>query len=190
MTDIELLNGIAKGDPLAGRIFVDRYQLQVYNVCYSFLHNSHDAEDLAQEVFIEAIRNASKFRGDAKLSTWLYRIATNRSLNFIRDNRKRRFRIEIDALFGLSGNDVPKTGVEEPSVSDDALEQNEQKNILAKAIASLPLNQRTAFTLNRLDDLSYAEIAEIMEVSLSAVESMIHRARLNLRKKLSVYYLQ
>ena len=62
--------------------------------------------------------------------------------------------------------------------------------MLTKAIASLPLNQRTAFTLNRLDDLSYAEIAEIMDVSLSAVESMIHRARLNLRKKLSVYYLQ
>jgi len=188
MTDQELLEGIEHGDPEAGRIFVDRYQVQVYNVCYGFLYNAHDAEDMTQEVFVEVIRNASKFRGDSKLSTWLFRIATNRSLNFIRNNRKRKFWIEIDSFFGISGSADAVSRAAEPVASVDYLEQEEQKTALYAAIAALPQNQRTAFTLNRIEDLPYAEIAEVMEISLSAVESLIHRARLNLRKKLQFFY--
>lgn len=188
MTDTELLEGIKEGDPEAGRIFVDRYQVQVYNVCYGFLYNVHDAEDLTQEVFIEVIRNASKFRGESKLSTWLYRIATNRSLNFIRDNRKRKFWTELDSYLGISARGDATSGVSEPNISVDYLEQEEMKNAIYAAIAALPNNQRTAFTLNRLEDLPYAEIADVMEISLAAVESLIHRARLSLRKKLKSSY--
>ena len=189
MTDLELLTGLAKGDPLAGRQFVDDHQLKVYNVCYSFLQNEHDAQDVAQEVFIEAIRNAEKFRGDAKLSTWLYRIAVNRSLNHLRDNKKRRFWKEIDSLFGLNIRTDDPSGME-PNTTSDNLEQKEQKLLIGDAIKSLPEKQRTAFTLNKLEDLSYTEVAEVMNTTLSSVESLIHRARLGLQKKLRTYYNQ
>ncbi len=187
MTDLELLNKLAQGDSSAGRQFVDNHQVNVYNVCYSFLQNEHDAEDLAQEVFIEAMRNASKFRGDSKLSTWLYRIAVNRSLNYLRDNRKRRFWKDIDSLFAFNSNS--EENLERgPVVNNDYLEQQEQRLLIGRAIQSLPENQRIAFTLNKLEDLSYAEVSEIMQTSLSSVESLIHRARTGLQKKLKNYY--
>ncbi len=187
MTDLELLTKMAEGDVSAGRRFVDNHQVNVYNVCYSFLQNEHNAEDVAQEVFIEAIRNAAKFRGDSKLSTWLYRIAVNRSLNFLRDNRKRRFWIEIDSLIGIGG-DPDDSKDQGPVSDDDLLEQQEQKLLIGKAIQALPENQRIAFTLNKLEDLPYAEVAEIMQTTLSSVESLIHRARVGLQKRLKNYY--
>ncbi len=191
MTDLELMKKVAEGESSAGRQFVDNHQVNIYNVCYSFLQNEQDAEDLAQEVFIEAIRNADKFRGDAKLSTWLYRIAVNRSLNHLRDNRKRRFRRDIDSLIGFNMNSEDEdSGESGPFVNDDYLEQLEQKLIIGKAIQSLPENQRIAFTLNKLEDLSYAEVAGVMKTSLSSVESLIHRARVGLQTRLKKYYLK
>lgn len=191
MTDLELMKKVSEGDSSAGRQFVDNHQVNIYNVCYSFLQNEQDAEDLAQEVFIEAIRNAVKFRGDAKLSTWLYRIAVNRSLNHMRDNRKRRFWRDIDSLIGFNLNsEDEESGESGPFVNEDHLEQQEQKLMIGKAIQSLPENQRIAFTLNKLEDLSYAEVAGVMQTSLSSVESLIHRARVGLQTRLKKYYLK
>lgn len=187
MTDSELLNGFAAGNLTAGRQFVDQYQLKVYNVCYGFLQNAHDAEDVAQDVFIEAVRNAEKFRGEAKLGTWLYRIAVNRSLNFIRDHKKHRFWRNLDA--GFSVDSVRGgAGGSEPSTRIEPLEQKEQRSLIMQAVGSLPEKQRTAFTLNKIEDLSYAEVAEVMQTSLSSVESLIFRAREGLQKKLKKYY--
>lgn len=182
MTDKELIQGLIDSDRQAGSYLVDQYQVLVYNTCYSFLHNVQNAEDVTQEVFIEVIRHASRFRAEAKVSTWLYRIAINRSLNYIRNNRKRWFWEEIDDYFesGKAGR--------EPKAETDPAERNEQKNIIARAIDSLPKNQRIAFSLNKLEDLSYAEVAEIMELKLPAVESLLHRAKMNLQKKLKAYY--
>jgi len=187
MSDQELLDGIAKGDPLAGRLFTDTYQVKVYNICYSFLLNVHDAEDLTQEVFIEALRNAGKFRGDSRLGTWLYRIAVNRSLNHIRDNRKRKFWKDIDDFFTLDGMSDHASG-REPESNADLLEQKEQRHLIGEAIASLPEKQRIAFTLNKLEDMSYPEVAEVMQTSVSSVESLIHRARMGLQKQLKHYF--
>lgn len=186
MTDAELIQGLKDKDSGAWHELVDRYQLLVYNICIGFLRNAHDAEDLSQDIFIEVFNSAHKFRGDAKLSTWLYRISVNRSLNFIRNNRKRRFWKEIDALFGVSASEEAIAFV--PSVETDPMETSEQRTLLDQAISQLPENQRVAFTLNKIEELPYAEVAEIMELSLSAVESLIHRARVNLRKKLKNYY--
>ncbi|MBK6346026.1 MAG: sigma-70 family RNA polymerase sigma factor [Bacteroidales bacterium] len=187
MSDQELLDGLAKGDPLAGRQFADIYQVKVYNICYSFLLNVHDSEDLTQEVFIEAIRNAGKFRGDSKLGTWLYRIAVNRSLNHIRDNKKRKFWKDIDELFSFDR--IPDhSGVREPESNNNLLEQKEQRNLIGEAIASLPEKQRIAFTLNKLEDMTYAEVAEVMQTTISSVESLIHRARTGLQLKLKHYF--
>lgn len=186
MTDAELVQGLKDKDPAAWHELVEQNQLLVYNVCNGFLRNAHDAEDLSQDIFIEVFNSAHKFRGDAKISTWLYRISVNRSLNFIRNNRKRRFWKEIDALFG---NSAPEDGTAfVPSVEKEPMETSEQRSLLDNAISQLPENQRVAFTLNKIEELPYAEVAEIMELSLSAVESLIHRARVNLRKKLKNYY--
>jgi RNA polymerase sigma-70 factor (ECF subfamily) len=182
MTDTELIQGLIDGDQRAGRFLVDEYQIMVYNTCYSFLHNVHNAEDVTQDVFIEAIKHASRFRAEAKVSTWLYRIAINRSLNYIRNNRKRWFWQEIDEFFD-SGK-----AVNEPMAEIDPVERSEQKNIIARAIDALPKNQRISFSLNKLEDLSYAEVAEVMELKLPAVESLLHRAKMNLQKKLKAYY--
>lgn len=186
MTEAALIQGLKDKDPVAWNELVNQYQLLVYNVCKGFLHSAHDAEDLSQDIFIEVFNNAGKFRGDAKISTWLYRIAVNRSLNFIRNSRKRSFWKEIDALFGNASQN--ETSVYEPRVGPDSIETSEQRSLLEKAIASLPENQRVAFSLNKIEELPYAEVAEIMELSLSAVESLLHRAKLNLRKKLKNYY--
>lgn len=182
MTDAELIYALQNQDTHVWKIIVERYQVQVYNVCYSFLQNAHDAEDLTQEIFIEVFRNAKKFRGDSKLSTWLHRIAVNRSLNFLRNNKKRRFWTEISNL--LNGEGTSEVANESLM---DSLEIKESTNQLYQAISSLPEKQRIAFTLNKLEELSYAEVAEIMEVTIASVESLIHRAKLSLQKKLSNY---
>jgi RNA polymerase sigma-70 factor (ECF subfamily) len=186
MTEAALIQGLKDKDSAAWNELVNEYQLLVYNVCKGFLHSAHDAEDLTQDIFIEVFNNAEKFRGDAKISTWLYRIAVNRSLNFIRNNRKRSFWKEIDAMFGSASQREAK--VFEPRVEPDSMETSEQRTLLENAIGSLPDNQRAAFSLNKIEELPYAEVAEIMELSLSAVESLIHRAKLNLRKKLKNHY--
>ncbi len=178
-----LVKQLEAGNRTAAKEFIDEYQVKVYNICMSFLHNEHDAEDITQEVFIEILKHIGSFRGDSKPGTWVYRIAVNRSLNHLRKNKIMKWWKPIDELLAITG-----LKSEEPLVYSDEFEENEQKQVLKKAIDSLPEKQRIAFTLNKIDDLPYAEVAEVMNVSLSAVESLIHRAKLNLQKSLESYY--
>lgn len=163
---------------------VEKYQLLVVNTCKSFVHQVPDAEDLAQEVFIEIFHSAHKFRGDSKLSTWIYRIAVNKSLNFVRDNKRRSlFQTIGNTLFGTIKNvEVPTLAIADRPDLD--LENNQRREILYRAIDELPDRQRIAFSLSKFDDLSYREIAEVMQLSISSVESLIYRAKINLQKKL------
>lgn len=188
MTEAEIIENLQKGSERAFRELVETYQKLVVNTCFGILHNSDDAEDVAQDVFIEVFRSVENFRADSKISTWLYRIAVNRSLNFIRDNKKRKwFQSFEDAVklknakleFITSGNN------ENP---DYNIENTQRANLLHEAIGSLPENQKVAFTLNKYEDLSYKEISEIMNLSVSSIESLIHRAKKNLQKKLFTCY--
>lgn len=188
---IALLKQVEAGNQLAARQLVDKYQVKVYNICISLLHNIPDAEDVTQEVFLEVLKHTADFRGDSHIGTWIYRIAVNRSLNFIRSNKKRKWWKQIDDFLNFAGNEnaeLPIIQQQEPFVLQQQMEQNEQKLILQKAIDALPENQRTAFTLNKIEDFSYKDVADIMKLSHSAVESLIHRARLNLQKSLKHYY--
>ncbi len=184
MDESQLISGIQKGDRNAFRLLVEKYQQMVVNTCFGIVHNRADAEDLAQDVFVEIFRSAANFRGDAKLSTWLYRIATNRSLNFIRDNKKRRFLQTIEEAFTCGKNRNNEMTSHRSDNADNLVTDSQRKEMLHKAIDRLPENQRVAFTLNKYEDLPYQEIAEIMEVSLSSVESLIHRAKKNLQSQL------
>ncbi len=188
MTDADLLKSLAGKDENAFRFLVEKYQAMVFKACFHILNNYEDAEDVAQDTFVEAYLSIASFRGDAKISTWLYRIAINKSKNLLRKNRWQLLMQRFDKF--LPGEKSVVFDAEDHSAHDDMhlYEKNEDQKVLWKAIESLPENQRIAFTLSKYDELSYQEIAEAMQTSLSAVESLIHRAKLNLQKKLVIYF--
>lgn len=188
MSEAEIIQKLQQGDEKAFKQLVEKYQQLVVNTCFGLVHNNEDAEDIAQDVFIEVHRSISNFRADSKISTWLYRIAVNRSLNFIRDNKRRKMAQSIEDMFSLGKEKLTNIYPGQTESPDSEFENSERAAILHKAIDSLPKNQRVAFTLNKYDDLSYKEIAAVMETSISSVESLIHRAKKNLQKKLYTCY--
>lgn len=188
MQESELIKQLQLGNREAFRRLVEDYKDRVYNTCLGFLRDPHDAEDMAQEVFMKIYESIGDFREEAALGTWIYRIAVSKSLELIRKRkRKKRF-----AYFQALWN---KDGVPDETADRDffphpgiAVENKERAEILMKAIEALPEQQRIAFTLHKLEDLSYKEIAGIMDNSLSAVESLMHRAKNNLKNELHEYY--
>jgi RNA polymerase sigma factor (sigma-70 family) len=156
----------------------------VYNLILSFLQNTEDAEDVTQEVFIEVFRSLNKFKGNSTISTWIYRISVNKSLDFLRKkNRKKRFAF-INSLFINEDKNqeiIQVANFEHPGV---LLEQKENAIILFKLIDELKENQKTAFILFHIEELSQKEIAEIMGISSKAVELLIRRAKLKLKEKI------
>jgi RNA polymerase sigma-70 factor (ECF subfamily) len=188
MNEEAIIKGLAEKDENAFREMVKSFQKNVFHTCLGFVHNEKDAEDISQEVFIEVYRSIGKFRGDSKLSTWIYRIAVNKSLNYLRKHKHNRVMLSIDQMFKSPQEPEVQANFEEPGKSDHNFERKELSKVLEKAIHSLPKNQQIAFTFSKYDDMSYLQIAEIMDISLSAVESLIHRAKLNLQKKLLNYW--
>ncbi|MCX6559265.1 MAG: sigma-70 family RNA polymerase sigma factor [Candidatus Aminicenantes bacterium] len=180
-----LLRRTAAKDLEAFKILVNRFQSQVLGLCSRLLSHPQNAEDVAQDVFFQLFKSAGTFRGDCRVSTWLYRIAVNRCRNFNRDNKKTG---PLGAFSrGLKDGDVNGPGFLAP-VADDpasAWSAGEARGLIRKAIASLPEKQKTMLILHKFDGRSYQEIADIMGVSLASVESCLHRAKRNLQKKLA-----
>ena len=182
LNEFELIQGLRNADETAFKYLVDNYQGRVFNTAIGIVQNAEDAEDVAQEVFIQVYRSIHNFKGESKLSTWLYRIATTRSLDLLRSRKsKKRFGF-IQRMFGESNE--PMHEIPDFNHPGVALDRKENAAKLFKAIAQLPENQKTAFTLHKLEDLSYQEISEVMQASVAAVESLMHRAKQNLRKML------
>ncbi|MCG6188207.1 RNA polymerase sigma factor [Maribellus maritimus] len=188
MTEAEIIEKLQNGSEQAFKELVDKYQKLVVNTCFGMLHDKDDAEDVAQDVFIEVFRSVQSFRADSKISTWLYRIAVNRSLNFIRDNKKRKWFQSLDDTVKSKNAIFEKFTSGDSDDADFNLENNQRANVLHEAINSLPENQKVAFSLNKYEDLSYKEISEVMDLSVSSIESLIHRAKKNLQKKLYTCY--
>ena len=166
---------------------VAEHQDMVLNTCYRFVLNREDAEDIAQEVFLEAYRSLDSFRQESKLSTWIYRIAVTKSLDHLRKKkRKKRF----SSLKRVIGMNDPVEEITPPSQETpaDVLTGTERTETLQNALDSLPDNQKTAFLLSKYDGYSNQEIAELLHTTVSAVESLVHRAKKNLQKKLEKYY--
>jgi RNA polymerase sigma-70 factor, ECF subfamily len=187
MTDAFLVNGIINRDEEYFKILVERFQELVFRTSFAFVKNQDDANDIAQDVFILVFKNIHKFRGDSSLSTWLYRIAVNQSINFLRQNKWRNLVSRVEDFFGNSSNHISKLipGGTNPS---EMIENKEMDEIVNQAISCLPENQRTAFILHKYDDLPQQQIAEIMNISVSAVESLVFRAKMSLQKKLIHFY--
>ena len=188
MTETELLDGLMQKDQKAFRSLVEKYQDQVFRTSLALVKNVEDAEDITQDVFIEVYQSITKFRGDSLLSTWIYRVTINKSINLIRKNKRKDSFISFSDLF-KSKKDKEIT-VETPLsyTATPSLENDEKSRILKKAILSLPENQRIAFTLHKIEELPHKEIARIMDSSVSSVESLIFRAKQTLQKKLIHYY--
>ncbi len=188
MSDKDLVEKILQKNEQAFRQFVEQYQSLVLKTCNGFVHDADDAQDIAQDVFIEVYQSIESFRNDAKLSTWLYRIAVNKSLNHLRKNRRKQWVQSIENIFSKGDSNVVNIQASESAGADFHLESNERAKILHEAIHSLPKMQHTAFILNKYEELSYKEIADVMQTSIPSVESLLHRAKLNLQKKLINYY--
>jgi len=185
--DNELIVQINEGDTEAFRELVEKHQDIVVNTCFQFIHNKEDAEDVAQEVFIEVYQSIAGFRKDAKLSTWIYRIAVNKSLDHIR-KKKRKKRFAQLVFLDSSEDDSEVFKVPALDNPQKELEDSERKKILDYAVNQLPKNQKIAITLSKYEKLSNKEIATILDTSVSAVEALIHRAKTNLHKKLNRYF--
>lgn len=188
MNDEQLIARVIEGDNDAFRELIEKYQQLVHKTCFNILRQQEDAEDVVQEVFIESFESIRLFRKESKFSTWLYRIAINKSLNHKRKHKWKNVVSSIENFFG--GDNPSRFEIVDHTAhnSPETIDYNERARILQQAIQSLPENQRIAFTLCKYDELSYQEISEIMNLSFSSVESLIHRAKMNLQKRLINYY--
>jgi RNA polymerase sigma-70 factor (ECF subfamily) len=180
---VELLK---KGDEAAFKTIVDTWQNMVFNTALGIVQNAEDAEDIAQEVFVQVLQSVSSFKGESKFSTWLYRITVTKSLDHERrKKRKKRFAF-VRSIFGEQNEVlVNPPDFHHPGV---ILDNKEDASVLFQAIAELPESQRIAFTLNKVEGLSYQEVSDVMKTTVSSVESLMHRAKNNLKKKLEDYY--
>jgi len=185
--DAALMLRVKQGDTAAFTELVEKYKQPVMNLAYRTLRDATEAEDLAQNVFVQVYKSAPRYKSTAKFSTWLFTIARNLCLNEIR----RRSRHPADSL------DAPH-----PDQDDQPLQQFEDKKTFSppetllhgelaqnidRALADLPENQRSAILLCRQDEMSYEEIAEVLGCSVSATKSLIHRGRETLKERLKAY---
>jgi RNA polymerase sigma-70 factor (ECF subfamily) len=188
LNEWSLVERLKNGEASAFKEVVEGAQGLVYNTALGIVQNPEDAEDVAQEVFVQLYESIRSFKGESKLTTWLYRIAVSKAMDHLRrKKRKKRFAF-VQSLFGANEELIhdPPDFVH-PGVN---LDNKEKAAELFKAIERLPEKQKIAFTLNRIEGLSYQEISEIMKLSIPSIESLLHRARKNLRKTLETFYLQ
>ncbi|WP_299556181.1 RNA polymerase sigma factor [Seonamhaeicola sp.] len=188
MEEEKFIQELKEGKRIAYSHLIDRFEQKVFTTCISFVPNKEDAEDIAQEVFLEVFNSINKFKGNSKLSTWIYRITTNKCLEFIRKkNAKKRFAF----LQSIFGNEIPVdkaryfTEMNHPGI---ILEHKEKSEVLFKAINQLSDHQRVVFTLSKIDGMSNKEISEIINKSVSSVESLMFRAKKNLQTLLENFY--
>lgn len=175
-TDEHLIALTANGDERAFERIVQKYQQAVFNTIYRYTGNRDDVQDLAQEIFIKVWRNAAKFKGRSKFSTWLYRIVANHCINYRR--RRRKDQVSLDEL--TEKGQTPESLKVQPD-----WEAKSRVEDIRRAVDELPERQRLALILSQFEDKSYKEVAEIMKVSVSSVESLIFRARRELRERLA-----
>ena len=187
MDEKQFITDLQKGSQSAFRHLVDTFQNKVFNTVLSIVQNAEEAEDVSQEVFIEIFESVGKFKGEAKLSTWIYRIATNKGIEYHRRKKASKRFAFLTSLFGENDEIVHHPAdFEHPRI---LLENKERAKLLFKHINQLTDNQKVAFTLCNVEGLNYQEISEVMQLSLSSVESLLFRAKTNLRKTLKEFYV-
>jgi RNA polymerase sigma factor (sigma-70 family) len=184
LNQTDLTAKLITGDPSVFSDIVEQCQAMVYNTILNIVQNEEDAEDLTQDVFIEVYETIRNFRQEAKLSTWMYRIAVNKALDFEKGKKRQKHGGLLKRIFSVGEGEEPAS-FHHPGAQ---LDNKEKAAILFKAIKKLPRNQQVAFTLHKIEGLPYKEVADVMEISLQAVESLTGRAKSGLKKILEQYY--
>ena len=180
--DAELVAQLQGGSEVAFRTLVTRFQDRIYRTVLALLRSPEEAEDVAQEVFVEVYQTIGRFRGEATLATWLYRLATSRALKHRRQARARKRFAYFTSLLGLDNRVLHEPPDHETPQTQ--LEGAQQVQLLRARIARLPDQQQVAFTLRHEQELSYEEIAAVLQTTVPAVESLLFRARQTLRAHL------
>lgn len=183
MDEKDFIHRLKNRNRAAFEELVRQYKNPLLNVCFGYLKDIDDAEDLTQEVFLEVYKTISDFREESSLYTWVYRIAISRSLDELKKRRslKRAAYFEKRIRSDAADLEMNQTPSDTPTPEED-LHQKQQQIFITSCLNELPDTQRTAFVLSQQDGVSYKEIADIMEKSLSSIESLVHRSKQNLRK--------
>jgi len=173
--DFELVKKVKAGCEKSFEEIVNIYKHPILNIIYRYASNYDDAEDIAQEVFVKVWKNIKSFKGKSKFSTWLYRITVNHCLNYV--NKHKKDPISFERVVG-------KGRISDSPNSEIIYEKKTKSEIIGKALSNLPDRQKIALILSKFEYKSYSEISYIMGVSISSVESLIFRAKVNLKKEL------
>jgi len=189
------VGGIAQDAPKNAAAYLEAFQnifeenkALIYSLSFRLLGNRQEAENLTQEVFLNAFKAYPHFRGESKVSTWLYRIAVNLINKELKGKKLKKF-LSLNFLSEESGR-TPTIEPAHPRHGPPAeLERKEMERIVQRLIRSLPERQRTAIALQYYEGLAYEEIASTMEISRSSVESLLFRAKQNLEKRLAPYLI-
>ncbi len=169
------------------RVF-QAHKNRVFNTALGLVQNRQDAEDVTQEVFVTLYQTLSTFKGQSQLSTWIYRITVNKSLDFLKARQTKKRSGFIVSLFGSKSDDDRPIDIPDFVHPGVQMERQEAATALFRAINQLPEQQKVAFTLSKVEGLSYQEIADVLETSIPSVESLLFRAKQNLQKLLRDFY--
>jgi RNA polymerase sigma-70 factor (ECF subfamily) len=170
------LRKLQRGDAKAFRELVRKHQDRIYSLCYRMLGDSAEAEDVAQEVFLAVHKHLPRFRGDCRLSTWLYRVAKNHCLNRIK-YRERRETVDDSELNQVDSHQIDAGHISRPERPDQALLGAEERTRVHAALKQLSAEHRLLVVLRDIEGMSYEEIARIAELPAGTVKSRLHRAR-------------
>lgn len=161
------------------------YKHQVFNLALQYVQNSEDAQEITQDVFLTVYQSADKFRGESTLSTWIYRITVNKSLDFLRARKRKKRAGFLIRIFDKQASDgfESLSDFNHPGIQ---LEQKESLQFVFSCINELPEHQKSVLILHKIEMKTHQEISEILEISPKAVESLVHRAKSNLLKKINL----
>lgn len=180
LTDEQLVEAAIKDTPEAFGEIVKRWERKIFALCFGMLHREEDARDAAQETFIAAFRNLSNFRGEAKVSSWLHRIAVNQCLT-----KQRRSKVRAESyLEDESGGDELNFATPGHLSPAKMTEQNERLKLVRLAVSSLPEDLREVIVMKEFQDMTFQEISDSLEIPLSTVKSRVYTALKQLKLKL------
>ncbi|MGI5920739.1 MAG: RNA polymerase sigma factor [Syntrophomonadaceae bacterium] len=186
LSDVELVKRSLDADARAFEELVSRYQNKVYALAFRYMGNEDDAYDMAQESFIKAYRSLRSFKGDSNFGTWIYRITTNVCLDELRRRKRRLLPLSLDEPLATKDGDTVDKEVADPNPTADVIyERKETSQYIHNILSQIKIEHRAVIVLRDMMDLTYEEIAEILNCSVGTVKSRLSRARNILRKKLS-----
>jgi RNA polymerase sigma factor (sigma-70 family) len=183
LPDNELITLVLKGDQQAYKVLVDRYQSYIFTLAYRLMQSREDAEEVAQDVFVKAYRSLADFKGGSKFSTWLYTIAHNTSITYLRKKKQKILAIDDEATFTQLEN-------QESDFKANQVEDKSKKAMVNRAIEMLAPDDAQIITLFYKGDQSLDEIASVMGMETNTVKVRLFRARQKLKEKMEKYFAE